>query len=79
MVLYLMALPLSVILGVPIGTLLAATGMVVTAYAFIGGIVAVIWTDALQAIVLIGGALCCLDGDPFLTSTGAGAGFRNRR
>ncbi len=60
MVLYLMALPLAVILGVPIGILLVVIGLVVTAYAFIGGIVAVIWTDALQAIVLIGGALTCL-------------------
>jgi SSS family solute:Na+ symporter len=60
MVLYLMALPLSVILGVPISSLLLVTGAVVTAYALVGGIVAVIWTDALQAIVLIAGALCCL-------------------
>lgn len=60
MVLYLMALPLSIILGVPIGSVLIVTGLVVTAYAFVGGIVAVIWTDALQAIVLIAGALICL-------------------
>ncbi len=60
MVLYLMALPLSVIMGVSIGTLLVVTGLVVTAYSFIGGIVAVIWTDALQAIVLIAGSLTCL-------------------
>lgn len=60
MVLYLMALPMSVIIGVPIGTLLIVTGLIVTAYSLIGGIVAVIWTDALQAIVLIGGALTCL-------------------
>lgn len=60
MVLYLMALPLSIILGVPIGGVIIVTGLVVTAYAFVGGIVAVIWTDALQAIVLIAGALICL-------------------
>lgn len=60
MVLYLMALPMSVILGVPIGLLLVAIGAVVTCYAFVGGIVAVIWTDALQALVLMAGALLCL-------------------
>lgn len=60
MVMYLMALPLAVIMGVPISGVLVVTGMVVTAYAFVGGIVAVIWTDALQAFVLVGGALACL-------------------
>lgn len=60
MVLYLMALPVSIIMGVPIGGVLILTGLVVTAYAFVGGIVAVIWTDALQAVVLIVGALVCL-------------------
>lgn len=60
MVMYLMALPLAVIMGVPIGAVLVTTGAVVTLYAFVGGIVAVIWTDALQALVLVGGALACL-------------------
>lgn len=60
MVLYLMALPLAVILGVPIGLLLVIIGTVVTCYAFVGGIVAVIWTDALQALVLMAGAVLCL-------------------
>ncbi len=60
MVMYLMALPMAVIMGVPIGGVLLVTAVVVTAYAFVGGIVAVIWTDALQAFVLIGGAVACL-------------------
>ena len=60
MVMYLMALPLAVIMGVPIVAVLLVTAVVVTAYAFVGGIVAVIWTDALQAVVLVGGALACL-------------------
>ena len=60
MVLYLMALPLAVIMGVPIAGVIIVTGIVVTMYAFVGGIVAVIWTDALQAIVLVTGALACL-------------------
>lgn len=60
MVMYLMALPLAVIMGVPIAGVLLVTAVVVTAYSFVGGIVAVIWTDALQAVVLVGGALACL-------------------
>jgi SSS family solute:Na+ symporter len=60
MVMYLMAMPLAVIMGVPIGGILLVTGVVVTFYSLVGGIVAVIWTDALQAFVLVGGALACL-------------------
>ncbi|MBN1395083.1 MAG: sodium:solute symporter [Pirellulales bacterium] len=59
-VMYLMALPLSVLLGWDIRALILVTGLSVTLYTFVGGITAVIWTDALQAFVLIGGALFCL-------------------
>lgn len=59
-VLYLMALPMQVIFGWDIYTVLVLTGICVTLYAFIGGIVAVIWTDAIQAIVLMAGAVLCL-------------------
>lgn len=59
-VLYLMALPMQVIFGWDIYTILVVTGIVVTAYALLGGIVAVIWADAIQAIVLISGAGICL-------------------
>lgn len=59
-VMYLMALPLQVLLGIDIKTLILITGVVVTAYSFVGGITAVIWTDALQALVLMAGAIVCL-------------------
>jgi len=59
-VLYLMALPMQVIFGWNIYTILMVTGLCVTVYAFVGGIVAVIWTDAIQAIVLMTGAVACL-------------------
>ena len=59
-VMYLMALPLQVLLGIDIHTLILITGVVVTAYSFVGGITAVIWTDALQALVLMAGAVVCL-------------------
>ncbi|MEX2213072.1 MAG: sodium:solute symporter [Phycisphaeraceae bacterium] len=59
-VMYLMALPLNVLLGLDIRLIIVITGVTVTLYAMVGGIVAVIWTDAVQAIVLILGALISL-------------------
>ncbi|MBC2596139.1 sodium:solute symporter [Ruficoccus amylovorans] len=54
---YLMAVPVSVFLGWDIRTIILVTGVSTTLYTFIGGITAVIWTDAIQALVLILGAL----------------------
>jgi SSS family solute:Na+ symporter len=59
-VMYLMALPMQVIFGWNIYTILIVTGICVTVYSFVGGILAVIWTDAIQAIVLMVGALVSL-------------------
>ena len=59
-VMYLMALPLAVIFGWDIRLVILCTGVTVTVYAFVGGIVAVIWADAIQAIVLLAGALAAL-------------------
>ncbi len=58
-VMYLMALPLSVLLGWDIRIIILVTGISVTIYSFVGGIVAVIWTDAFQAFVLMAGAVLC--------------------
>ncbi len=59
-VMYLVALPMQVIFGWNIYTVLLATGVCVTLYSFVGGILAVIWTDAIQAIVLMAGAVVSL-------------------
>ena len=58
-VMYLMALPLSVLLGWDIRTMILVTGVSVTVYALVGGLVAVIYTDAFQTVVLVAGALTC--------------------
>ncbi len=42
---------------VPIGLLIVILGIVTTAYTFLGGIKAVVWTDVLQGLLMIGGAL----------------------
>lgn len=60
MVMYLMALPISVLIGWDIRAVILITGVSVTVYAFVGGVVAVIWNDALQAVILIVGALACV-------------------
>ncbi len=59
-VMYLMALPMAVIFGWDIRLIIIITGISVTIYSFVGGIIAVIWADAIQAIVLMAGALICL-------------------
>ena len=59
-VLYLMALPMQIIFGWDIYAVLLVTGLCVTIYSLVGGLPAVIWTDAIQALVLLGGALICL-------------------
>jgi SSS family solute:Na+ symporter len=51
-VMYLMGLPLHVLLGLDLRMVIIITGISVTFYSMIGGIVAVIWADALQAIVV---------------------------
>ena len=59
-VMYLMALPMQVLMGWDVRTLIVVTGVSVTLYAMVGGITAVIWADAVQAVVLMGGAAACL-------------------
>ncbi len=59
-VMYLMALPLSVLMGWDIRLIILVTGVSVIFYSMLGGLIAVIWADALQAIVLIMGATACV-------------------
>ena len=56
---YLTALPMHVLLGWDIRMIILVTGLVTTLYTFVGGIVGVIWTDAIQTIVLMLGAVVC--------------------
>lgn len=58
-ILLLLALPLNVLFGWDIKTVIIITGAAVTIYSMLGGIQAVIWTDAIQGIILIVGALVC--------------------
>lgn len=59
MITYLMALPMTVLLGWDIRTIIILTTVMTTIYTLLGGITAVIWTDAFQTVILIVGALTC--------------------
>jgi len=59
-ILFLMALPLNVLMGWDITTIIVVTGLCVMIYSLLGGIQAVVWTDAIQAIILIAGAVICI-------------------
>src|SRR5690606_18453565 len=58
-VLYLLGLPLSILLGWDIKTIILITGISTIIYSAVGGIVAVIWSDAIQSIILTVGAIAC--------------------
>jgi len=59
-VLFLPALALSAVTGLDIYLCILVMGVLATAYTALGGIEAVVWTDVLQVIVLVGGALLSL-------------------
>jgi SSS family solute:Na+ symporter len=59
-VILLPALALSAVTGMNIYLCIALIGLLSTVYTALGGMEAVIWTDVLQAVVLIGGALAAL-------------------
>lgn len=58
-ILYLLALTIHSIFGYNISSVIIVTGFVVMIYSIMGGIQAVVWTDAIQAIILIIGAVVC--------------------
>ena len=58
-ILYLLALMIHSIYGWDMKTVIVITGMAVMIYAILGGIQAVVWTDAIQGLILIAGALIC--------------------
>ena len=59
-ILYLLALPFYVLLGWDMRWIILVTGISVLIYSNLGGIKAVVWTDAIQSIILIAGAVAVL-------------------
>ncbi|SMO50549.1 sodium:solute symporter [Fodinibius sediminis] len=58
-ILYLLALAIHAVFGWSIAAIIIVTGITVIIYSVLGGIQAVVWTDAIQGIILIAGALFC--------------------
>ena len=75
-IMYLLALTLNVILGWNIAVIIIITGLSVMIYSLLGGIQAVVWTDAIQGIILVAGALVCTVLLLFSMPEGSGQLFR---
>ena len=58
-ILLLLALPVNALFGWDVGTVIILTGIAVILYSMLGGIQAVIWTDTIQGLILIAGAIAC--------------------
>ena len=58
-VMFLVALPLNLLLGWDIVKIILVIGILTTLYSMLGGIEGVVWTDALQSLILILGTLLC--------------------
>ena len=59
-ILYLPAIALNVVTGFDILLCISVMGLVSVLYTMMGGIEGVIWTDVVQVVVLMGGALVCV-------------------
>ncbi len=58
-ILLLLALPLHTMFGWDVASIIVWTGVATLVYTLLGGIAAVVWTDAIQGIILIVGAIVC--------------------
>lgn len=59
-VLFLMSLPMQFITGLPLEIVIVAAGIFVGLYTIAGGMETVVWADAMQALIKIGGGVLCL-------------------
>lgn len=59
-ILFLLAVPMNVLMGWSIPVVVTFTGLGIILYSQKGGLKSVIWTEALQGAILIGGAVICL-------------------
>lgn len=59
-VLVLPSIALSTVMGVPVEACIIVMGLVTLAYTFFGGLTAVVWTDTVQAFIMIGAVVGCL-------------------
>ncbi|TWT34665.1 sodium:solute symporter [Blastopirellula retiformator] len=58
-ILFLVSIPVQFMTGLSIEVVVIGAGLFIAFYTIAGGIEAVVWTDVVQAIVLLGGGLLC--------------------
>ena len=59
-IVYLLALPMNLLLGWDIRMVIVVTSVAIIFYSMLGGVKGVIWADAIQGFIMIGGAVICL-------------------
>ncbi|HTI51109.1 MAG TPA: hypothetical protein VL475_09160, partial [Planctomycetaceae bacterium] len=59
-ILFLMSLPVALLTGASLQTVIVGTGLFIAFYTIAGGIEAVIWTEVVQSLVLLAGGLVCV-------------------
>ena len=59
-VVYAPAMALSIVTGIPLWSCICMMGLLATAYTALGGLAAVVWTDAIQFVIFMFGALFAL-------------------
>ncbi len=59
-ILFLLAMPMNILMGWDLRTVIVVTSVAIIFYSMLGGMKAVIWTEAVQGFILIAGALVCL-------------------
>lgn len=59
-IMFLLAVPMNVLLGWDISIVILVTSLAIIVYSMMGGVRGVIWTEAIQGFIMIGGALACL-------------------
>lgn len=74
-IIYLLALPMNILLGWDIRLIIVVTSAAIILYSMLGGIKGVIWTEAIQGFIMIGGALACLGILLFSMPEGPGQAF----
>jgi SSS family transporter len=56
-VVYAPSMAMSIVTGIPLWTCICMMGLLATSYTALGGLTAVVWTDVIQFVILIGGAI----------------------
>lgn len=59
-ILFLLALLMKTVLGFSVPVIILVTGITTTIYSLMGGLSAVVWTDAIQSLILIFGTIVCV-------------------